>query len=214
MKKSTFLLVLFLVFILATTTFASLKEKQQELAVIRNEIQGLDLKIKDAKKFNRQKDVNEFRKEKAVLIKQAAVVKLAIEKFEGQQNEVITNRAGFKVEGGYGAGAILMGIGYTLPFENNLGLRLDGNYYFGNQYSVVNASLNTDYWSGMNFWGVGLGLAAYSQRVTDILGVSGVIGNESRININLCIGKIIEDWRLELGYGTVLGVQAKLGYKF
>lgn len=214
MKKYAFFLVFFLVFILVTATFASLKEKQQELTVIRNEIQGLDLKIKDAKKFGRTKDVAEFRKEKAALIKKAAVIKQAVEKLEGQQNEVLTNRAGFKLEGGYGAGALLLGIGYTVPFENNFGLRFDGNYYVGNQYSVVNVGFNTDYWSGMNFWGIGLGLVAYSHRVTDILGVPGIIGNESRINLNLCIGKVIEDWRLELGYGTVLGVQAKLGYKF
>ena len=85
----------------------------------------------------------------------------------------------------------------------------------GNKFSVIalNAGLAFRFRS-QYFAGVGIDVASYSARVSEIPGISGSIDTGAKAGIDLFTGIVFDRWRLQAGYSTCLGLNAAAGYRF
>jgi|GEM_PF-2176726 len=113
-------------------------------------------------------------------------------------------KAGFLLEGGYGGGAVMVGVGYSRPFSERLNLVIDANYGFGNGYSVIMARAGGDFSFGNAFAGLAVAYTSYSAKVQDIPGLSGTFDKGSRFGGELSLGYSFGALKARLGYNTGL----------
>ena len=115
-----------------------------------------------------------------------------------------TPRGGFYIEGGYGGGAGLVGIGLTRHFSEGFALALDANYGFGSGYSVILGRVGGELYLGKLFMGLAGAYANYSDKVGDIPGLSGNFDKGGHTGAELYLGYAFGFLRARLGYNTAL----------
>lgn len=113
-------------------------------------------------------------------------------------------KGGFLLEGGYGGGAGLVGVGYSRPFSERLSMVLDADYGIGNGYSVMLARVGGDFSFGNAFAGLAVAYTSYSAKVQDIPGLSGTFDKGSRFGGELSLGYSFGALKARLGYNTGL----------
>ena len=113
-------------------------------------------------------------------------------------------RGGFYIEGGYGGGAGLVGLGLTRHFSEGFALALDANYGFGSGYSVILGRVGGELYLGKLFMGLAGAYANYSDKVGDIPGLSGNFDKGGHTGAELYLGYAFGFLRARLGYNTAL----------
>jgi len=113
-------------------------------------------------------------------------------------------KAGFLLEGGYGGGAVMVGVGYSRPFSERLNVIMDADYGFGNGYSVILARVGGDFSFGNAFAGLAVAYTSYSAKVQDIPGLSGTFDKGNRFGGELSLGYAFGALKARLGYNTGL----------
>ncbi|MBU0687238.1 MAG: hypothetical protein KKB81_05245 [Candidatus Margulisbacteria bacterium] len=229
-------LVLLVLIVFCGISFAELPEKKQELAKVKKYIQLLDNKIKFARSKGDKARVLNLQKIKKTNLARAKSLKEEIEYLEDGGAEPIEVKdviieeiiaepyvapeqpksfwgQGFSVLGGYGCGGGAIGVGYVVPLSDIFSLTFDGRYYIGNQYTVPMAKISIFRPFGENYVGVGVGMASYSQTVGNVLGLSGNVAQGSHTDISLIIGRQVENFGVQVGYGTATGAIAEIVYK-
>lgn len=121
---------------------------------------------------------------------------------------------GTKVLVGFGGGAGMVNLGYTFPIGTRAGIRVEAGYGAGNQYSLMDAGVSAIIPFGAEYVGVRLGAANYSEAVTDIPGISGILAKGTHVGGGIFGGMKIFGVDTEIGYNTDLGLTAGALFKF
>lgn len=220
MKK---VLGLFLVFILLVSIagigFAQIEEKKAGLEKIQDYVKSLDQKIERARAAKQISKVSEFKELKRKELERAERLRKEIAKLETEakakiQAPKIERKGGFLLGAGFGGGAGIVGVGYRHPIMQNFDLTFNAGLGIGNKYSIVIAGVTGIMPFGNNYAGLEIGLANYSEKVTDLPGLSGTFEKGSRVGLGLFVGTPIGPVRAELGYNSALGLTAGAVYKF
>lgn len=211
MKKLVLVsLVVALGLLAAVPSFAGpLEDKQAELSKVQAYMGVLDQKIKQARA---DKDVNKIASlndEKTKSMNRAKALQddiASLEKASGIMR-------GWLLTGGFGGGAGLLKIGYTLPVRN-FNLTGDLGYALGNSFSVMVGDIQGVFGIGSNRLGVELTAANYSKSVTNVPGISGNIDQGTKIGAGIFFGMPLRGVMLQAGYNSALGLNANVAYKF
>ena len=227
--KKLLVLLLAVVFCLASVSFAGLVEKKNELKRVRQYIILLDKKIKKARVLKNRTRVIVLQKDKKSQLLRAKRIKQQIAQLEKIKAKVKT-KAGIKPVGqacqkesrgwqlglGYGGGAIGLDLGYYIPGPG-FDFLLDLGYGTGgvnDKYYVGSLNLAAILPLGGRYLGLELGLANFSERVADIPGVSGQIAKGSKFGAGIFAGAKVGVWKVQVGYHSAMGATAKAVYKF
>lgn len=221
MKRIVSTLLLFgLVIGLLQPAFAGLEEKKATLAKVRKYIKILDQRIIKARKARKINKIAELKEIKRKELKRAKRLKQEIAKLgkgkgkaKGRAKGLMMPKGRFQVGLGFGGGAGMLGVGYGMLVAG-LDLLLGAGYGIGNQYSVVTVGLAGVFPFGNNYAGLELGLASYSETVSDVLGVSGNIEKGSKAGIGIFGGTKLGMVDAQIGYNTALGLTVGAIYKF
>jgi hypothetical protein len=210
MKK---LLVLFLVFIfglsISCRAVTEIETKQAELVKVKEYLKVLDKKIEEARGAKNASKEALLKDEKKKILARADTLSKEIELLT-----VTGKRSRLQAEAGFGGGAGMMGFGYRFAAFRGINILFNVFYGIGNKYSIVNGNISGIRSFGANFAGLIVGITNYSEKVTDIPGISGNIEKGSRIGAGLLLGRVIGPLRAQLGYNTALGLTAGVAYQF
>jgi hypothetical protein len=148
------------------------------------------------------------RQDKVTVIQKAPVPKapVPVAPAAGEQR-------GWLLTGGFGGGAGLLKIGYTLPVRN-FNLTGDLGYALGNSFSVMVGDIQGVFGIGSNRLGVELTAANYSKSVTNVPGISGNIDQGTKIGAGIFFCMPFRGVMLQAGYNSALGLNANVAYKF
>ncbi|MFA5840350.1 MAG: hypothetical protein WC890_06830 [Candidatus Margulisiibacteriota bacterium] len=122
--------------------------------------------------------------------------------------------AGTRIMAGFGGGAGIVNLGYTFPIGSRAGIRVEAGYGMGNQYSLMNAGVSAIIPFGAEYVGVRVGAANYSEAVTDVPGISGVLSQGAHVGAGIFGGLNILGLNTEIGYNTDLGLTAGAVFLF
>lgn len=219
MKKIIGLLLVFVFLVgISGTGFAQIENKKAELAKIKKYVMVLDRKIKkarSAKKINKIAELKDLKRKQLARAKKLKVEIARLEKGrpKGKAKAGAKGRRGFQAGLGFGGGAGILGVGYAMPL-GGFGLLVDGGYGIGSKYSVLAVNLSGIFPFGDNYAGIGMGMANYSETVSDIPGVSGNIDKGSKFGFGLFAGRAFGRICAQIGYNSALGLTAGVNYKF
>jgi len=155
-------------------------------------------------------------KKKVVEVKKPAAPKPAAPVAAPKPAPVVEKKGGVMVNGGYGGGAGIIGAGYGKWISETMGWSVDAGYGIGNGYSVMLAKVSGIYSFGKAFAGLGLAATSYSNKVTDIPGLSGTFDKGTRFGGELFLGYSFGSLVGKIGYNTGLagGLTAGASYLF
>lgn len=220
MRKIFGLLLIFVFLVgMSGIGFAQVGEKKAELAKVKQYIKVLDQKIKKARAAKKINKIAELKDLKRKQLGRAKRLKEEIKESEKVRKKAGVKRRGpkikgrFQIEAGYGGGAGILGVGYAMPMAS-FGLLVDAGYGIGNKYSVITANVSGILPFGDNYAGLGLGVASYSETVTDIVGLSGNIDKGSKAGFGVFFGTKLGMICAQIGYNSALGATAGAIYKF
>jgi len=220
MRKVLGIILLF-VFLLSMCGigFAQVEGKRAELSKIQVYIKSLDSKIEKARAAKQINKVAELREQKRKQQERADLLKKEIAALEQARVKIKPEgerKRGFQVGAGYGGGAGIIGVGYARPISESIGLVFDAGYGIGNGYSVIIAEASGIYSFGKAFAGLGLAATSYSNKVTDIPGLSGTFDKGTRFGAELFFGYSFGSLMGKIGYNTGLagGLTAGASYLF
>jgi hypothetical protein len=217
MKKVIGLLLVFVFLVsISGVGFAQVEKKKAELAKVREYMIVLDQKIKKAraaKKINKIAELKDLKRKELARAKKLKAEIARLEKGRPKAKARAKGRARFQAGLGFGGGAGILGVGYAMPL-GGLGLLVDGGYGMGSKYSVLSVNLSGIFPFGDNYAGLGMGMANYSETVTDIPGVSGNIDKGSKFGFGLFVGRAFGPLLAQIGYNSALGLTAGVNYKF
>ena len=107
---------------------------------------------------------------------------------------------------GLQGGAAVFSLSRSFSLARNVSLDPGLNIGFGNKYSLIIAKGTFYYFFKPDlFAGASIDLANYSSNVRNIVGISDV-EKGNLVGIDLLFGKILDRWRVQVGYGTALGL--------
>lgn len=113
------------------------------------------------------------------------------------------------VKGGLAGGAALIAAEMVMPMgQYNVGCEV--GYGLGNNFGIIDLGVKATYPMGKNFVGAEISYAGYSKDVTNVPGLSGTI--KSGIGFGVIGGMNIDKYQVEIGYNTILGIRADVGY--
>ena len=194
----------------AVPSFAgTLEDKQAELSKVQAYVGVVDQKIKQAradKDINKIAALNDEKKKNLDRMQSLQGDIASLEKASGIMR-------GWLLTGGFGGGAGLLKVGYTLPVKN-FNLTGDVGYALGNSFSVMVGDIQGIFGIGNNRLGVELTAANYSKSVTNVPGISGNIDQGTKIGAGIFFGMPFRGVMLQAGYNSALGLNANVGYKF
>jgi len=107
---------------------------------------------------------------------------------------------------GLQGGAAVFSLSRSFSLARNVSLDPGLNIGFGNKYSLIIAKGTFYYFFKPDlFAGASMDLANYSSNVRNIVGLSDV-EKGNLIGIGLLAGKILDRWRVQIGFSTALGL--------
>jgi len=234
MRKFFAVLLIFLVG-LSTICLAQIDEKKVELAKVREYIVTLDNKIKQARAARKINKISEIKEMKRRSLDRAKVLKAQIAALEGKKvkevvveevvvkEKVVVVAAPIKIKrhngwlgkATYGGGAANFTGGFLFPFRDDLDYILDGGLGIGSGYTIISGNAALVKLLGQNYAGVEMGLVNYSRTVTDILGLGGNVSSGLHIGLGIFGGTyIMDDYQVQMGYNTALGITLSVIRKF
>lgn len=222
MKK--ILILLFIIIYAAASFAATLSDKKAELSRVKRYIRSLDAKIvaaRSARKINKLAELKDLKRRQLGRAKLIRKDIAGLEKGEKKPGTKVSGKKllkdewkrGWQVEGGYEGGAGIFEVGYVISVAA-VDVLIGAGYGIGNNYSIVTGSVAGVFPFGNNYAGLELGLASYSETVSDVLGVSGNIAKGSRTGIGIFGGTKLGMVDAQIGYNTALGLTAGVVYKF
>ncbi|MBU1027322.1 MAG: hypothetical protein KKA31_06290 [Candidatus Margulisbacteria bacterium] len=217
-----------LLLIFAAPCFADLEAKKEEYLKVKEYLNTLDKKIVEARQKRQINRLAELKDIKRNVIARAnnlkaeidnpgpaaAVEKKAEKKAASNpiRDSVLTNPNYF-VSAGYGGGAVMAGFGFVNPVMPGMDLVLGLNLGLGNNVTVIDAGVATQFPFADNYLGVELDMVNYSNDVSDIPGLNKV-EKGFRAGFGVYGGKNFGQLGAQLGYNTALGLTAKLIFNF
>ncbi|MGB9613866.1 MAG: hypothetical protein ACPL4K_06840 [Candidatus Margulisiibacteriota bacterium] len=217
MKKiiGVILVVVFLVG-LSPMLLAQIEVKKEELRKVEAYIKSLDQKINQAQAAKQTKKVKELKILREEQIKRAQALQAEIIKLQTGKpsaSKLKSEKAGFLAGAGYGGGAGILSVGYALPL-GGVDLNFDAGYGIGNKYSILVADISSVFSFAENYAGLALGVANYSDKVTDIPGLSGIIDKGAKVGFAVFAGRSLGMINVQAGYSTALGLTVGAKVKF
>lgn len=119
--------------------------------------------------------------------------------------------SGWKIGGGYGAGAGIINIGYD-RFLAPLNLEINAGGGLGNEYYTLITQLIERMPLGSFMLGLSFDYVYYSKKVTSFPGSSGSMPRGKSSGAGLFLEKSFGQWEARLGYSTVLAITATASY--
>ena len=130
------------------------------------------------------------------------------------QTKPIEKTKKYGIEAGFGGGAGILGVSYSMPLKPNTDIKLDLGYGVGTNYSLMllqaQGIMKND---NQLFAALSLDLVSYSTAVQDIPGHSGIINSGATLGIGIAVGKDFGLYSAQVGYSTILGLTAGVSYK-
>jgi hypothetical protein len=116
---------------------------------------------------------------------------------------------GFTLKTGLMGGAAAASIGYRLANAS-----LSAGYGSGNKYTEMISQIELS--RELKYFDLGLSIdyVNYTSKVRNIFGLSGDIDKGPHLGIGLSLNKNFNKFNASLGYSTVMGALATIGYKF
>ena len=211
--KKILSLVFVLVFVLGLigTSFANVQAAQQELTKVRKYLNTLDGKIAKARELKDLAKIDILKELKRNAMARAKTIKESIARANRKAPKPL--EGGWRLQGGYGAGAAVFRLGYLLP-PSNINILIDAGYALGNQYNIVLGGISFILpQANDRYFSFDLLSATYSQTVADIPGLSQ-IAQGSNTGLGIGYGFPFRGFTCQLGYNSALGVTANLVRQF
>jgi hypothetical protein len=121
----------------------------------------------------------------------------------------------YLLEGGFAGGGAILGLGYEKKLNEKSKVGVGANYGLGKGYSFASVDLvRLTYDLGRFTVGAGADYTMYSQPVTNIPGISGMITNKNLFAGDLWLQGEIGGLLTRLGYSTALGLRLSAAYGF
>ena len=135
------------------------------------------------------------------------------EALQEEKLQTAGNKNVFQAGGGFVGGALMVGVGYSVPKGEDVNLLFEGGYGLGSQYSVLALGVGGVFPLMENYIGLELSLVNYSERVAEVLGM-GAVDRGPRFGIGVFAGKPVGPVQVQIGFNSALGLMAEAIYKF